>query len=199
MTDTLIEKLKECREFSYKTGEPYMLQLINEAIKLAMPLQPKNALGFPIPRTAEELMKKRAPSEIPVVKRGFEDISHEYQRAQSDLEDKMLEFDMTDWDRVWTDPYDSSIEFGSAAPDDRLSPEAQEYLYQEGFARCWLNHTDGMETYYVFHDEKWSKPEGYRKESAPHRKERNQKQESVEESRDEMRQPLGIKKRECNE
>ncbi len=57
--DSLIEKLKECLEFSYKTGESYMLQLINEAIALAEPKQPKNALGFPIPRTAEELMRKK--------------------------------------------------------------------------------------------------------------------------------------------
>ena len=46
------------------------------------------------------------------------------------------------------DPYDSSIEFDCCAPDLRLAPEHQAALWNLGFARCWLNHSDGWETYY---------------------------------------------------
>lgn len=33
--DSLIQKLKHCKEFSYKTAEPRMLELINEALSIA--------------------------------------------------------------------------------------------------------------------------------------------------------------------
>lgn len=98
-------------------------------------------------------------------KRGYSEIAEEHLYAKQNLEDKMLEFGMTDWDKIWTDPYDNSIEFGLVDPDNRLSPEAQKYLSDEGFSICWLNHKDGMETAYY----KLEGEEGSRRPSAPHR------------------------------
>lgn len=46
------------------------------------------------------------------------------------------------------DDYDSSIEFDGCAPDFRLTEDQQKLLWSIGFDRCWLNHTDGWETYY---------------------------------------------------
>ena len=115
-------------------------------------------------------------SEIPLKKPLFSCISEEYIYAKSNLEDKLVEFGMTDWDELWTDPYVNSIELGSVDPDNRLSPEAQKYLREEqGFSQCWLNHKDGMETAYY----KLQGEDGSRRPSAPHRLARLKQPEPV--------------------
>lgn len=107
---------------------------------------------------------------VGISKRMYSDIAEEHQYAKSNLENKLLEFGLTDWDNLWTDPYDNSIELDNVDNENRLSPEAQKYLSDEGFSICWLTHKDGMETAYY----KLAGEEGSRKKSH-----RVQKRESI--------------------
>ncbi len=69
--------------------------------------------------------------------------------AEVDLENdliKMLGDNTFEW--ISWDYYDSSLELHKCIPDLRLTTNQVEWLWKHGFARCWLRHTDNMETYY---------------------------------------------------
>lgn len=72
--------------------------------------------------------------------------------AKSEFEDKMFDLcaDKTvdHWEGERYDHYDDSFEFYKCAPGFRLNEKQIAYFVECGFARCWLNHTDGSETYY---------------------------------------------------
>lgn len=53
------------------------------------------------------------------------------------------------YESIWFDEYDASVELGAVKPDFRLDAETQAWLWEQGFYRCWLNHTDNMQTYYA--------------------------------------------------
>lgn len=84
----------------------------------------------------------------------------------------LLENEFSDWREVQgisgeythttVDPYDTSIEFLDCGSAMRLTPEQQKALWEIGFARCWLNHDDGSETYY-YADDKTPTTDGFRK------------------------------------
>lgn len=46
------------------------------------------------------------------------------------------------------DSYDDSFELYAVVPDGRLSAADLEWVWGLGFARCWLNYSDGTERYY---------------------------------------------------
>lgn len=76
-----------------------------------------------------------------------------WRRAKDAFEDKLCEAGFENFDETWTDSYDLSVEFSKVADDARLTAEQQEIISDAGFARCWLNHDDGFQTYYV-----WPRP-----------------------------------------
>jgi hypothetical protein len=90
----------------------------------------------------------------------------EGQHAQVDIDEAMCtRFNAGAYTDNSFDFYDGSIEFIGCAPDMRLSREAQAWLWEQGFERCWLNHKDNMQTYY----EPKTPAEGKRYPQSPHR------------------------------
>lgn len=69
--------------------------------------------------------------------------------AEREIDDYMIDAGLGHYHSVHVDPYDDSIEFNRCPPEMRLSDEVFAWLRSQGFARCWLNHVDGMETYYA--------------------------------------------------
>lgn len=72
-------------------------------------------------------------------------------QAMDNVEDKLLEFGCSEFEKLGTDNYDSSLEIYGAANEIRLSEEAQQYIVGLGFAKVYVNHLDGWETHYSFY------------------------------------------------
>lgn len=89
-----------------------------------------------------------------------------YHSAESRFTDELLDLaddeDAFDYDRVGGDSYDGSIEIYGVANDVRLNEKQQKLIFDAGFIRCWLNHKDGMETYYSWGKE-FRAGDGHRK------------------------------------
>ncbi len=87
----------------------------------------------------------------------FGDLFFEYVRAKSRFEDELIESsnneDDFDYERIGGDDYDASIELYGVGNHVRLNARQQRLCHEAGFTRCWLNHKDGMETFYYWgHD-----------------------------------------------
>jgi hypothetical protein len=78
----------------------------------------------------------------------FADIYHEYRQAESDFEDKLLSLGVPDWSTIGADDYDSSIELYEVPNDVTLTIEVLQFLSENGFDRCYLNHKNGWQTHY---------------------------------------------------
>lgn len=57
--------------------------------------------------------------------------------------------DAWEYERITGDDYDESIEFRGVGNDVRLNDLQQRLIFEAGFNRCWLNHKDGTETFYM--------------------------------------------------
>ena len=53
------------------------------------------------------------------------------------------------FERLGWDEYDNSLELHECTPGLRLSAEAAQYIWDNGFSICYVNHTDGWETHYL--------------------------------------------------
>lgn len=71
-------------------------------------------------------------------------------------------------ERLGWDYYDCSLEICGVPPDQRLSEVAQRIVFDAGFMKLYVNHTDKWETHYSFGKE-FSKQEGWRV-SYPHKR-----------------------------
>ncbi len=82
--------------------------------------------------------------------------------AQTDFEESLTgaQPDL-DWDKNWYDPYDESIEFSEVPPDVRLNEAVQRILFDAGFLKAFVNHSDGWETHYSW-GAKFKKHNGWR-------------------------------------
>jgi hypothetical protein len=87
----------------------------------------------------------------------FADIYHIFECAKEEFENKLYEICPFEFEKMWCDSYDNSIEFSGLLPEFRLNPEAFEFLKNNGFDRCYLNHNDMWETHYIK-----TYPEGWR-------------------------------------
>lgn len=67
-----------------------------------------------------------------------------------------------DFGRTRTDWYDCSLEVDEVPPNVHLNEKQQRLLFDCGFMRCWLNHDDGWETYYVFSGDTFQATDGKR-------------------------------------
>lgn len=82
----------------------------------------------------------------------FSHMMFAYHRATDEFETNLHDIDGFEFETIGGDYYDTSIEFYGVPPEARLSEAAQRFIWKAGFIRCWLNHTDGWETYYVWDD-----------------------------------------------
>jgi hypothetical protein len=92
-----------------------------------------------------------------------------YHSAESAFEDALLEAagdepaqDAFVYGRIGGDYYDESIELYDVGNDVRLNDAQQRLLHESGFTRVWLNHKDGMETYYYWGRDEFSPVEAHR-------------------------------------
>jgi hypothetical protein len=67
--------------------------------------------------------------------------------AESELDDKLYNLGIT-YEKLGWDSYDGSLEIYGVPPDDRLSPEAVAAIFDCGFIKIYVNHTDRWETHY---------------------------------------------------
>lgn len=74
------------------------------------------------------------------------------------LENAGVPFDDIGWD--W---YDCSLELVKVTSEYRLSAEAQKIIYDAGFQKAYINHTDSWETHYSFNlKEPFKEVDGWR-------------------------------------
>ena len=81
---------------------------------------------------------------------GFADSWWEHNRRHSAFEDHLLcaGVEGFDFEKTWTDDYDSSVELGGVPPEARLNEAQQRLLAACGFDTAYVNHVDGVETHY---------------------------------------------------
>lgn len=79
----------------------------------------------------------------------FEEKYHEYHRAYDEFVEKLYAIqDNFDFDKLFCDDYDGSIEFTEVDNSLRLSPELLDFVLGEGFLKVCVNHKDKWETHY---------------------------------------------------
>lgn len=78
----------------------------------------------------------------------FFEIYHKYHLSKDSFEERIYELCPFDYEKMWCDDYDSSIEFGGVVPDVRLNEAVCQFLFENGFSRCYVNHSDKWETHY---------------------------------------------------
>src|SRR5512139_1487891 len=69
--------------------------------------------------------------------------------AECEMEE-LLEQAGTKFSGIGWDHYDNSIEIYNVPTDHRLTDKAQEAVYNAGFSKAYVNHTDKWETHYSF-------------------------------------------------
>jgi len=83
-------------------------------------------------------------------------------RIEEELYEKLEELGVPLDDISW-DWYDYSIELKNVAPEYRLTPEVQKYIYDCGFMIAYVNHTDKWETHYRYNlKEPFKEVKGFR-------------------------------------
>lgn len=80
-----------------------------------------------------------------------------YSQAECEFGDAMVEAGFGDYTSIDGDDYDNSIEFRGVGNDARLSAEQQRIVFDAGFSKAFVNHSDGWETHYT-----WSRQEPFK-------------------------------------
>jgi hypothetical protein len=88
--------------------------------------------------------------DVPFDPNGFADSWWTHQYRRSAFEDHLLYLgdEGFDFEKTWTDDYDSSVELGGVPPAVRLNETQQQFLFDCGFQIAFVNHSDGVETHY---------------------------------------------------
>lgn len=92
----------------------------------------------------------------------FSDVYHDYHMHKSVFEDQLIELGFGCWMDFSCDDYDSSVEFYTVQKNGRLNQEAQTFLFNQGFAKAYLNHEDGTETHYTWDYKAFKPVKGWR-------------------------------------
>ena len=99
-----------------------------------------------------------------ILKQSFSEVCYAFDATQLEFTDKLEEVGKLDFDGIGWDAYDNSLEILMVKPLAELTEEAQKLIYDAGFSKVYLNHTDGSETHYNWHGtEGFSKHPGWRK------------------------------------
>lgn len=85
----------------------------------------------------------------------FSERMEESLQIEGELADILFEeLGMEDYETLWMDPYDNSLELSKVPSDYRFPPEKFDLIKSFGFSIIWLNHVDGYETMYTFWKDK---------------------------------------------
>ncbi len=68
-------------------------------------------------------------------------------RKQNDFEDALCEGGLN-FNGIGWDDYDCSLEIYEVPDDMRLSESLQRFIFESGFIRAYVNHSDAWETHY---------------------------------------------------
>lgn len=68
--------------------------------------------------------------------------------AESEFSDELVGVGFGEWTEMIVDGHDLSVKFYDVAACARLDAEAQRVVWDGGFLKAWLRHTDGWETAY---------------------------------------------------
>jgi hypothetical protein len=98
---------------------------------------------------------------------GFANLAFDYSTAQYLFEEELDKLGIN-YDKIGWDYYDSSLEIYGAVDDCRLSTAAQEFIFNEGFMKIFVNHLNGWQTHYCFdHNLPFSPVNGWRRKRCP--------------------------------
>lgn len=113
-------------------------------------------------------MNRRAPlAAAGEGERKFSDAMFAYHDAERGFESKLVDAGF-DFGSIRGDDYDNSIEFDDVPPDQRMSDGAQRIVYEAGFSKAYVNHTDKWETHYTFDRSKpFASSRGWRRLERP--------------------------------
>lgn len=92
--------------------------------------------------TSDDDAQNKRPSGASIAERLYDGTAAECE-IEDQLADAGVQFEKIGWDH-----YDWSLEIFDVPPDHRLSEEAQRFAHSAGFAKVYVNHTDGWETHY---------------------------------------------------
>ena len=94
----------------------------------------------------------------------FADKAFEFYHAKEDFEERLQELIENDFGRIGWDDYDTSLEIYEVEPSVRLSEAAQQFIFDSGFRKVYVNHTDGSETNYNWgYDKAFKANDGWRR------------------------------------
>ena len=88
--------------------------------------------------------------DVPFDPCGFADSWWDHRRRLDAFEDHLLYAgdEGFDFEKTWTDSYDSSIEIGKVPPGTILNAAQQALLAACGFRKVYVNYSDGTEKVY---------------------------------------------------
>lgn len=89
--------------------------------------------------------------------------------AEAELEARLYDAGMTEFDRLGWDEYDCSLEIYGVPAEFRLTEDMQRICHDAGFATVFVNHVDKWETHYNFRGEEFKLSKGWRV-SYPHKR-----------------------------
>lgn len=78
-----------------------------------------------------------------------QEIRDRYLLAVKQFMDKLRNMGLA-FDRIGTDEYDNSVELHGVGDQQRLTPEMQKLIFDEGFTTVFVNHANNWETHYNF-------------------------------------------------
>lgn len=77
------------------------------------------------------------------------EIRDRYLLAMTLFMDKLRNMGLT-FDRIGADDYDNSVELHGVGDQQRLTPEMQRLIFDEGLSTVFVNHVNNWETHYNF-------------------------------------------------
>jgi hypothetical protein len=92
-----------------------------------------------------------------------------FRNAKYDWEDRLGHMLSADYGKEWdfddisTDEYDCSLEIQKVSPHVRLSEAVQRLIWEAGFGRVYVNHSDGWQTHYNWSQDKPPPARGWRR------------------------------------
>ena len=99
------------------------------------------------------------------------EIRGRYLLAEKEFVDKLRNMGLV-FDRSGSDEYDNSVELYAVDDQQRLTPNMQEFIFNEGFATVFVNHKNNWETHYNWDclkpfeaDEGWRVSYGHKNQS----------------------------------
>ena len=122
---------------------PYMMPKLNSEVNDWVEIEP---------RYWQELMPGPGVDQT-FEEETFAQSAFAFEHLRSAFEEKLDSFTGKNegFEYIGWDEYDKSLELYQCTPKFRLSLEASAFIWQQGFTVCYLNHSDGWNTFYYPH------------------------------------------------